>query len=567
VECANLPKLIPSSNEKDVYQQTSFSIDAIARNVCSTWEEATTNPNFDVVVIGSGMFGGYCADKLYRLTKEKRTLVLEAGGFLIAEHYQNLPDIGLEVPDPIDPASDDAPRKLVWGMPWRGNTKFIGTPYCVGGKSLYWGGWCPRLTHDILNDWPRDVAEYLRQNYCHLEEQLGVSKPTDFIQGALYEAMMDSAKAVCPSIIGLTDVKPPPLAVSGSPPASGLFPFDKYSSLPLLISAIRDAIDEVSNDDGRRRLFLVPRAHVVKLHTSGTLIRRIACIEVFVNGQQRFLKIKPGCAVVLALGAIESTRIALESFPTAANPAYEKMGRNLTVHMRSNTTVRIKRSAFETPGKRLFGKLQTAAFLVRGKTDDGHFHLQVTAADDPEGNSDKLLFSMIPDIDQLEKILGAQDADFVAVTFRGCAETKGIKDQPIRNPARRWIDLSSERDEFGFRRAFVNLAINAAEERLWEAMDKITNQLAHKLANNDDTAIQIISSTTRDGLGTTYHESGTLWMGDDPATSVTNKDGQFHHIANAYCVDQALFPRAGSANPALTGLTLTLKISEHIANL
>jgi choline dehydrogenase-like flavoprotein len=172
---------------------------------------------------------------------------------------------------------------------------------------------------------------------------------------------------------------------------------------------------------------------------------------------------------------------------------------------------------------------------------------------------------MIPDIDLLQEILDAQRADFVAVTFRGCAETKGVKDQPIRNPALRWIDLSPfERDEFGFRRAFVNLAINAAEGRLWNAMDAATVEFARKLANDDNTAIRIISAS-RDGLGTTYHEAGTLWMGDDPADSITDANGRFHHVANAYCIDQALFPSVGSANPALTGLTLTRKIAEHIA--
>jgi hypothetical protein len=240
------------------------------------------------------------------------------------------------------------------------------------------------------------------------------------------------------------------------------------------------------------------------------------------------------------------------------------MGRNLTVHMRSTTTVQIKRHALEALGKRLEGKLQTAALLVRGETGDGRFHLQITAADDPMGDSDALLFRMIPDIDLLHQILKAKGGEFVAVTFRGCAETKGIKDRPTGDPALRWIDLSSERDEFGFRRAFVNLAINAAESRLWNAMDTATVELARKLANDDNRAIQFLLST-RDGLGTTYHESGTLWMGDDPAISVTSTNGRFHHIANAYCVDQALFPTAGSANPALTGLTLTRKVADHIA--
>src|SRR4051812_23367149 len=38
----------------------------------------------------------------------------------------------------------------------------------------------------------------------------------------------------------------------------------------------------------------------------------------------------------------------------------------------------------------------------------------------------------------------------------------------------------------------------------------------------------------RDGLGSTHHEAGTLWMGSDAATSVTNSDGRFHHLNNVY---------------------------------
>jgi choline dehydrogenase-like flavoprotein len=562
---ARLPALIASPFDQVKVQETSFGVDALARNVCNTWEEATTNPDFDVVVIGSGMFGAYCADKLFRNTKSKRILLLEAGGFLLAEHFQDYPNIGLNVPNPMDPGDDNGvPREVVWRMPWRGNTSFVGIPYCVGGKSIYWGGWCPRLTEDSLSGWPPVVVQYLKSNYPRVEEQLGISSRTDFIQGPLYEAMLAKAKAVLPGVPRLTSVEPPPLAVLGRGPASGLFTFNKYSSLPLLISAIRDSIAETGGDNARRRLFLVPRAQVVKLHTSGGMVRRV---EAFVNKQQRFFEVTERCAVVLALGAIESTRMALESFPTALNSAQEKMGRNLTAHMRSTTTVQIRRSELEIPGKPLKEKLQTAAAMVRGATNDGHFHLQVTAADDREGDSDSLLFRMIPDADLLDKILDAQQAEFVAVTFRGCAETKGVKDQPAGNPALRWIDLSPfERDEFGFRRAFVNLAINAAEARLWNAMDAATVELARKLANNHPASIRIVSSS-RDGLGTTYHESGTLWMGDDPAKSVTNANGGFHHVANAYCTDQAIFPSAGSANPVLTGLTLTRMIAEHIGSL
>ena len=115
--------------EPDV-QRTSFSLDVLGRFVCSTYDEATTNPDFDVVVIGSGMYGSYCAAKIYSESAKPgrtplRVLVLEAGPFLVHEHGQNIPDLGLG--NPFRPVTDtfgpDAQRTrdLVWGIGWRGN--------------------------------------------------------------------------------------------------------------------------------------------------------------------------------------------------------------------------------------------------------------------------------------------------------------------------------------------------------------------------------------------------------------------------------------------------------------
>ncbi len=49
-------------------QHTTLGIDVLSRFVCNTWDEATANGSrrFDAVVIGAVMFGGYCADKIYR---------------------------------------------------------------------------------------------------------------------------------------------------------------------------------------------------------------------------------------------------------------------------------------------------------------------------------------------------------------------------------------------------------------------------------------------------------------------------------------------------------------------
>jgi choline dehydrogenase-like flavoprotein len=554
-------------------QRTTLGLDVLSRFVCATWEEATTNGGrpFDAIVIGAGMFGGYCADKIYRFgaANNLRVLVLDAGPFLIPCHYQNLPDIGLNVPDAINPANDPGvARNLVWGIPWRGNVEFIGQAYCVGGRSLYWGGWCPRLLDSDLATWPTTVEKYLTQNYRTLEEQTGVAlvRPngvevkTEFIQGALFNLLKQRVSTALDHVAvpNLDSVHDPPLAVQGQSPASGLFGFDKYSSVSVLIEAARD---EASQPDSRRRLFVVPNAHVKRLKAENGVV---TSIEVFVDGTSKSLQINPNCSIVLALGTIESTRLALGSFPTSPkNPAGELMGRNLMCHWRSNFFIRIRRSAFD-PSNALPPTLETGALLVRGSTPQGKFHIQVTASANLEANSDVLLFSMIPDIDLLDATLANQQTDWISICFRGVSQLIGDKLTSVPNSIGRWINLSPfETDEFGVPRAYVHLTTTDAEDALANAMDAAILGLANELAGNNPNNLQI-TRRIRDGLGTTYHEAGTLWMGTNPQTSVTDTNGRFHNITNAFCADQSLFVTVGSVNPALTGLVLARKVAQAV---
>lgn len=542
-------------------QRTTLGLDVLSRFVCNTWEEATANGTrqFDAVIIGAGMFGSYCAEKIYALGEGSglKVLVLKAGPFVIPTHVQNLPNIGLDVPDPLFPANDPGvSRDLVWGMPWRGNVPFIGQPYCVGGKSLYWGGWCPRLLSSDLAEWPPTVATYMTNNYPILEEQTGVSTATSFIQGPLSDLLKERASSAIGTVATIDAIEEPPLAVEGQSPASGLFSFDKYSSTTLLIEASRDASNQ---PDSQRRLFVVPNAHVTRIHTAGGA----ACsIDAVVNGTLQSLPISPNCPVILALGTIESTRLALVSFPTSpGNPAGELMGRNLMAHWRSNIFVRINRNGFD-PSNILPPAVQTAALLVRGSTVQGKFHLQVTASADRLGNSDALLFRMIPDIDLLDATLANQTADSISIGFRGASQLFGDQTTSIPNPSGRWINLSPhESDEFGVPRAYVQLTTTPDEDSLADAMETAILALANELAGRNPADIQV-TSQDRDGLGTTYHEAGTLWMGTDPVTSVTDSNGRFHHVANAYCADQSLFVTVGSVNPTLTGLVLARKVAE-----
>src|SRR5258708_19902506 len=211
-------------------------------------------------------------------------------------------------------------------MPWRSNVQFVGQPYCFGGKSLYWGGWCPRLLKDDLEEWPPTVARYLIENYSELEEETGVEpkprkkkfiKEKKFIKGPLFDLLYSKIeKVISSSAVANLDlpVEEPPLAVQGQSPASGVFGFDKYSSAFLLADAAREA---AKAPDSQRGLFVVPKTHVIRLLTGGGTVTGI---QASGNGEPKFLPIIPTCSPVLSLTTLESTPPPFASLPTPLTP-------------------------------------------------------------------------------------------------------------------------------------------------------------------------------------------------------------------------------------------------------
>lgn len=60
------------------------------------------------------------------------------------------------------------------------------------------------------------------------------------------------------------------------------------------------------------------------------------------------------------------------------------------------------------------------------------------------------------------------------------------------------------------------------------------------------------------------HPAGTMRMGDDPRSSVTDRFGRVHGLRNVYVGGAALFPTGSSVNPTLTLHALALRTADHI---
>lgn len=590
-------------------QITDFTRDVLGRYLCNGLDEAARSADtgtrsdarpFDIIIIGGGSFGGVLAQHLFHndKTHSHRILVLEAGPFLIPEHVQNLPMLGLNPPAPS--MTDPGPRAEVWGLPWQTDVEkgFPGLAYCIGGRSLYFGGWSPELLEAEMEKWPTTVTSDLRRPegyFFQASQQIGTSQTNDYIHGALHNALRGILfngvnNGLIPDAVPLAELPmnletPPPgsqfdmykleapLAVQAGTPRSGYFPFNKFSSVPLMTEASRAAQGESDGDDVKKRLMIIPNCHITRLSSvpeeNGWRVTKVGTslgsIPLPSNGK-----------VVIALGTIESARLAMVSFNSVPNA--DLMGKNLMAHLRSNLTLRIPRSALP---EGLPNELQASALFLKGRyqhqrtdTSFSFHHIQITAAglDRPTADTEPELFKKIPSLDYFAPFLTAND-DQVVITLRSIGEMDS------QNP-NSGIHLTGS-DEFSVPRAFVSINPSAKDMALWDAMDKMADDAALVFANGlpyevmVDGAYQRVAANQppssvapfvkrRDKLGTTHHEAGTLAMGDSPLDSVTNTDGRLHFSPNTYVIGPALFPTIGSPNPMLTGVALARRMGDTI---
>ncbi len=635
-------------------EPTSFTLDNMGRYLCNTLQEALDSTartvggrerKFDAVIIGGGTFGAVVAEQLFLHDPGgcRRILVLEAGPFVLPEHVQNLPFQG------------GAPDLRV---PWVNHQAlgYSGLIFAIGGRSLTWGGWSPELLDEEMAGWPLATRNDLRnRSFADASRHIGVKETNDFIYGPLHTALRKQLHAGLKLAVNATgftfadlldhpavrypdpgdptpipdallrewlglpasDITPradlldmfkleAPLAVQ-STTLPGFFPTNKFSAVPGLIRAARLAAGEADgigpNADARKRLMIVPNCHVQDLVTETQADNWVAVtgVRVWQNGVSVVIPLATprngGQSVaVIALGTVESTRLALTTFQQSlAGRAAQRMGTNLMAHLRTNLNIRVPRAAIAANlPPTVITSLQCSALQVKGKADNGRtFHFQITASGLQKlgANSEAELFQKAPTLEHLQDMLRATD-DTVVITIRGIGE------MTARNPDS-FIELSALETDFDRPKAVVHLGNAKATSKqfpgsaqtqndrtTWDEMDAVADKIALIFAGSEpfdilagNRTLPVATGTRaqrlaalaafngrRDDLGTTHHDAGTLRMGDNVADSVTNDFGRIHDTTNCYVAGPALFPTVGSPNPMLTGVALSRRTARLLAD-
>ncbi|MGB5369616.1 MAG: GMC family oxidoreductase [Flavobacteriaceae bacterium] len=135
------------------------------------------------------------------------------------------------------------------------------------------------------------------------------------------------------------------------------------------------------------------------------------------------------------------------------------------------------------------------------------------------------------------------------------------------NPDSR-ITLGSERDALGVPKASLHWQLTALDKSSIRKIHELIGQqfgisglgrvrFMEFLRDADDLSWPV-------GTNGGWHHMGTTRMSEDPKKGVVDANCKVHGISNLYIAGAACFPTAGAANPTLTLMALSLRLSEHL---
>ena len=127
------------------------------------------------------------------------------------------------------------------------------------------------------------------------------------------------------------------------------------------------------------------------------------------------------------------------------------------------------------------------------------------------------------------------------------------------------VILSSEKDIFGKPLAHVDWKVSKIEKM---TVLNLYSALEAWVKHNKIGKIHWVRSITEDDdwdwIDDASHHAGTTRMGNDPKTSVVDKDCKVHTFDNLYIAGGSVFPTSGFANPTWTITALALRLADHL---
>lgn len=515
-----------------------------------------TNGHYDVIIIGTGAGGGTLARKL--APSGKKILILERGDFVKRE-----PDNWNSRAVNVDGKYN---TKEVWydsdGKPLHPHTN-----YNVGGNTKFYGAALFRMRERDFGElkhfdgispaWPISYDE-LEPFYTQAEEMYLVhgqrgEDPTDPPRSSDFPHPHVSHE---PRIQHLAEdfaamgIKPfhVPLGIQ-------LKENDRKSlcvrcatcdGFPCLINAKSDAqVCGIDHATDHPNVTLLTNSLVKKLETDDGG-RRVSAVVVERNGE---IENYSAHMVVVSAGAINSAALLLRSanehHPNGLANSSDQVGRNYMGHVNS-----VLMAVSKCPNPTVFQKTLAVNDFYFGSDDFPY----------PMGH--------ISFVGKLDGVTLSAGAPAIAPGF--------ALDQMAKHSLDFWLtteDLPRPENRVTLNKnseIVLSYTPNNVEphKRLQAKLKELMNNQRKCDVHGGECHQGLFSRNLYLGqqipLAGVAHQNGTLRFGDDPKTSVLDRDCKAHDLDNLYVVDGSFFPSSSAVNPALTIMANALRVGRHL---
>lgn len=515
-----------------------------------------TNGHYDLIIIGTGAGGGTLARKL--APSGKRILILERGDFVKRE------------PDNWNPRAVNLEAKYNTKEVWydrEGKPLHPHTNYNIGGNTKFYGAALFRMRKEDFGElrhydgispaWPISY-DGLEPFYAQAEQLFHVhgtrgEDPTEPWSSAPFPHPAVSHEARIQHLaedfaeMGVRPFHVPlGIQIKESNRKSACVRCSTCDGFPCLLNAKSDSqvcgIDHAIEYPNVR---LLTNALVTKLETDARG-RRVTAVQVERGGDiERY----SGDMVVISAGAINSAALLLRS----ANDSHQhglanssgQVGRNYMGHVNS-----VLLAVSKCPNPTVFQKTLAVNDFYFGSEDFPY----------PMGH-----ISFVGKLDGVTLSAGAP------------AITPGFTlDLMAKHSLDFWLtteDLPRPENRVTLDKN-GNIVLSYTPNNL-EPHRQLQNKLKHLMNNQRKCAIHggechqgMFARNLYLGqqipLAGVAHQNGTLRFGDDPTTSVLDRNCKAHDLDNLYVVDGSFFPSSSAVNPALTIIANALRVGRHL---
>ena len=550
--------------------------------------------NYDAIVVGTGISGGWAAKELCE--KGLKTLVLERGRMV--KHVEDYPTMN---DDPWDYKTGDViTQETLKTQKKQSRTGYTTTEsskhffvddiehpynetnrfdwmrgYHVGGRSLTWGRQSYRLTDfdftanlkdGIAVDWPiryKDLSPW----YDYVEGYIGVSGEnvglSQFPDGNYLKPM----ELTCVEDHLKSDIKKnykdriltigrTAIITEGSKPGLGRStcqhrsrcrrgcPFGSYFSSN---SSTLPAAEVTGN------MTLRPNSLVHEIMYDADS-KRATGVRV-IDSETKEVHEFNAKVIFLCASTVPSTSILMQSksdtFPNGMGNASDQLGRNIMDH---HLGVGASAASDDFKDKYYTGRRNNGIYIPRfrnigGETNQKDF-TRGYGYQGGGGRSDwtKQIAEMAYGAAFKEASLKPGDWQ---IGLSGFGEILPYQDNKM-------ILDYNKLDKWGLPTVTFDATLKENELNMRKDMQQQAVEMLESAGFRD------VKGHDRDyAIGLGIHEMGTARMGHDRKTSVLNENNQLHDVPNVYVTDGSAMTSAGNVNPSLTYMALTARAANH----